>query len=40
MKLLNPIIWLINVFMYFSHLEMYRDKEYKFYDFSKDMKYF
>ena len=40
--LLNPIIWLINFFMYTSHLDLQRfNKEgYDRYDFSKDIKYF
>ena len=40
LKVLNPIIFVINLLMYFSHLETYRHcKEYERYDFSKDFKY-
>ncbi len=40
MKILNPIIWLWNFFKYMSHLESYRDMEYKPYDFKQDTPYF
>lgn len=41
LKILNPFIWLINMFMYTCHLESYRHcDEYESYDFSKDLKYF
>ena len=39
-KILNPLIWLINILNYFAHQETYRDKNYKSYDFKKDLKYF
>lgn len=41
LKVLNPFIWLINVFMYFAHLDTYANLDtYEPYDFSKDIKYF
>lgn len=43
LKILNPFIWLVNIFMYFCHLEGYRDVprvEYVPYNFDKDIKYF
>lgn len=36
-KLLIPIIWLINLLNYFSHLESYRHSKYEPYDFNKDI---
>lgn len=36
LKVLNPFIWVINVFMYFAYL----DTKHGSYDFSKDIKYF
>ena len=40
LKLLNPLVWLVNMFMYLSHLESQRGNSYQPYDFSKDFKYF
>ena len=41
LKLLNGFIWIINLFMYMSHLETYRNVEtYEQYDFSNDIPYF
>ena len=41
LKVLNPLIWCVNMLMYFSHLETYRHaSEYESYDFSKDIRYF
>lgn len=40
-KLLNPLIWLINILNYFAHLEGHRwTKEYMAYDFGKDLRYY
>jgi len=42
-KLLNPFTWLINLFMYLSHLETQRhvpSERYEPYDFSRDIKPF
>ncbi len=40
LKVLNPFIWMWNMFCYFSHLETYRNgAKYESYDFSKDIKY-
>jgi hypothetical protein len=41
-KMLNPFIWLWNLFKYIAHLNMYyQSKEYIPYDFKKwDTKYF
>jgi hypothetical protein len=39
--LLNPFIFLVNMFNYFCHMEMHRHTEkYEPYDFSKDISYF
>lgn len=41
LKILNPLIWLLNFMSYCGHLETQRFcKEYTKYDFSKDLKYF
>lgn len=41
LKVLNPFIALVNYFRYAAHLESQKvNKEYKPYDFSKDIKYF
>jgi len=41
LKILNPVIWCINAFRYFGHLESQRfAKDYEIYDFSKDIKHF
>jgi len=37
MRILNPFIFLLNLFMYFAHLEKPSDGRYVF---SKDIKYF
>ena len=41
LKLLNPFIWVVNLFQYSCHLESYRiSGEYEPYDFTKDWGYF
>jgi len=42
LKLLNPFIWIINCFCYFSHLETQKFNKtgYDSYDFGKDLKCF
>lgn len=47
LKILNPLIWLVNIFCHFSHLLFFADifhqtgiDMYEPYDFSKDWKYF
>ncbi len=41
LKVLNPIIYVWNLFKYMSHLDMYQGMEYEPYDFEKyDTKYF
>jgi len=41
LKILNPIIWLFNMFKYFAHVDMQRlNDEYEAYDFNQDTKYF
>lgn len=41
LKILNPIIWIINIINYQSHLENQRFSEkYTPYDFNKDKQYF
>ena len=40
LKILNPLIFIINLFTYCSHLDLYKNSEYKPYDFNKDIKYF
>lgn len=40
LKVFNPLIWLYNFMNYMGHMESYRGREYKPYDFSKDKEYF
>lgn len=42
LKIFNPAIWLINLFMFLSHGETYRhhSSKYERYDFNNDLQYF
>ena len=44
LKVFNPVIWLLNVFRYFAHLNsqgpIRYHKDYEPYDFKDDIKYF
>lgn len=42
LKILNPIIWAINLIRFMAHVEVFRGNadKYEKYDFSKDIKYF
>jgi len=37
LKLINPLIYVINILNYFSHMDMTQKIDYKPYDFSKDI---
>jgi len=40
LKLINPLIYVINILNYFSHMDMHQNIDYEPYDFSKDIEYY